>query len=132
MTKTLIFVYGTLKRGLSNHGWLRGQSFVDVARTQPCYRIFDLGGYPGMVEAEDGVSVEGEVWEVDAEGLQGLDVLEGVAEGEYAFGSVALIPPWDQSGVGGYLYLRSVAGCRDCGVRWEEGLIFPEETSQTS
>jgi hypothetical protein len=34
---------------------------------------------------------------------------------------VALMPPWDQSGVCGYLYLRSVAGCRDCGVRWEEG-----------
>lgn len=121
MKKTLVFVYGTLKRGLSNHGWLRGQTFVDEARTQPSYRIFDLGGYPGMVEAVDGVSVVGEVWEVDAAGLQGLDVLESVAEGEYAFGPVALMPPWDQSGVCGYLYLRPVAGFRDCGVCWEEG-----------
>jgi gamma-glutamylcyclotransferase (GGCT)/AIG2-like uncharacterized protein YtfP len=121
MKKTLVFVYGTLKRGLSNHNWMRGQTFLDEARTQTNYRMFDLGGYPGMVEAEGGVSVEGEVWEVDAAGLSRLDVLEGVAEGEYAFGPLDLLPPWDQRGVCGYLYLRPVAGFRDCGARWEEG-----------
>lgn len=121
MSKTLVFVYGTLKRGLSNHGWMRGQTFVDEAVTEPRYRMHDLGGYPGMVEVPDGLAIEGEVWEVDEAGLQRLNVLEGVDAGEYALVPVALQPPWDQRGVLGYLYLLPVAGCRDCGTRWVEG-----------
>ena len=49
MSEILVFVYGTLKRGMSNHRWLRGQRFVDESRTLPSYRMYDLGGYPGLV-----------------------------------------------------------------------------------
>ena len=121
MSSTLVFVYGTLKRGLSNHRWLRGQTFLGEARTVAGYRMFDLGGYPGMVleEGEDGGAIEGEVWAVDAEGLRGLDKLEGVAEGEYAFETVRLEGKWGEE-VKGYLYLRSVKGCPEVKGRWVE------------
>jgi gamma-glutamylaminecyclotransferase len=122
MKTTLVFVYGTLKRGLSNHGWLKGQEFAGEARTEARYRMYDLGGYPGMVVAEAGKGerIEGEVWEVDEAALRGLDVLEGVAEGEYRLESVALEEEWAGKGVRGYVYLRSVEGRRECGTRWEE------------
>ena len=71
-----MFLYGTLKRGQRNNPLLRGQRFVGVATTEPCYRLFDLGPYPGMVEVADGIAVIGELWEVDAACLAELDVLE--------------------------------------------------------
>jgi gamma-glutamylcyclotransferase (GGCT)/AIG2-like uncharacterized protein YtfP len=86
-----IFVYGTLKRGLSNHGWMAGQQFIAEARTEPVYRMVDCGGYPGMFPVEkDGVSIQGEIWEVDDAGRTKLDVLESVEEGEYALEQVQL------------------------------------------
>ena len=84
MSSTLVFVYGTLKRGLSNHGWLRGQTFEGEARTVPRYRMFDLGGYPGMVLADEGEggAIEGEVWAVDEEGLRGRCVSRRASNSE--------------------------------------------------
>lgn len=122
MSSKLVFVYGTLKRGLSNHGWMRGQTFLGEARTVPRYRMFDLGGYPGMVLADEGEggAIEGEVWAVDEEGLRGLDRLEGVAEGEYAFEPVQLDGAWEGKAVKGYLYLRPVKGCREVKGCWVE------------
>lgn len=126
MRATLVFVYGTLKRGLSNHGWLLGQNFRGAARTLPKYRMFDLGGYPGMVAAGvgGGVMIEGEVWEVDDHGLRGLHLLEGLEQGEYAFEKVALEAPWDSEEVMGYLYLNSIQGRREVGGCWTEGKPF--------
>ena len=116
-----LFVYGTLKRGCSNHDWMRGQTFLAEGITLPDYRLFDLGGYPGLVRAAqgEGVAVSGEVWEVDAEGLRRLDVLEGVAEGEYELVPMAMDGRWAAEEVRGYLYRRPVLGCRDCGGVWQ-------------
>ena len=114
-----LFVYGTLKRGGSNHGCMTGQRFIGMALTEPRYRLFDLGGYPGMVLNETaGLAIEGEVWEVDEAGLRRLDELEDVEGGEYARERIALQPPFDGQDVQGYLYLRPVASFRDCGSRW--------------
>ncbi|MBK8040298.1 MAG: gamma-glutamylcyclotransferase [Verrucomicrobiaceae bacterium] len=112
---TRVFVYGTLKRGGENHSWIEGQRFVSMAKTRPVYRMFDLGGYPGMVRDVQGMSIEGELWEVDAAGLAKLDVLEDVAGGEYERVAMEL-----EGGemAEGYLYLREVSGCRDCGPCW--------------
>lgn len=116
---TRIFVYGTLKRGGSNHGYLERQTFVGSAMTEPRYRLYDMGGFPGMVlDAEHGLSILGEVWDVDAECLRRLDVLEDVAAGEYAREPIPLLPPFDQPAAQGYRYLRSVAGHRDLGAIW--------------
>lgn len=116
---TRIFVYGTLKRGGSNHGWLCGQRFIAEARTQPQFRLFDLGGYPGLVaDAQHGLAVEGEVWEVDAAALARLDELEDLDGGEYARQPLPLQAPFAAEVIEGYVYLWSVAGRPDLGACW--------------
>jgi len=115
----LVFVYGTLKRYHANHSFLHEQGFLGMAMTHPLYRLYDLGGYPGMVLDEAAcISVHGEVWEVDAESLAKLDELEDITGGEYVREVIPLLPPFNQHRVEGYRYLRSVAGCRDVGASW--------------
>ena len=114
-----IFVYGTLKRGCSNHAFLAGQTFVGEAQTQPRYRLFDLGGYPGMVEvSEGGLQIRGEVWDVDPACLSRLDVLEDVEGGEYARVLIAMDSPSLFGPVEGYVYLWPVASKREVGAEW--------------
>lgn len=115
---TLVFVYGTLKHGGENHGWIEQQHFVAAARTKPVYRMFDLGGYPGMVRAADGLAITGEVWDVDEAGLTRLDVLEDTEGGEYERVLVELEGDFASRRVEGYLYLRDVSGRRDVGACW--------------
>jgi gamma-glutamylaminecyclotransferase len=117
---SLIFVYGTLKRGGSNHDCLKGQRFVAVARTQPAFYLYELDGYPGLVLASDGRgrSIEGEIWDVNAACLIKLDLLEGIAENVYIRALIPLLPPHDQDRVFGYLYQRSVENRRDLGETW--------------
>jgi len=110
----LVFVYGTLKRGRENHHWLAGQRFITEARTRPLYRLYDMGGYPGMIRDENGVAVEGEIWEVDESGLARLDVLEDIEGGEYERVPLEL----EGQRVEGYLYLRDVSGRPDVGGCW--------------
>ena len=116
-----LFIYGTLKRGCSNHHYMAGQRFVDVARTVPCFRLVSMGGYPGMVHSDDGRSIEGEVWDVDTDCLRRLDILEGVGEGEYGFEVIPLLSPWNAAHVHGYVYLKPVEGRPDIGGVWCEG-----------
>lgn len=117
--KTLVFVYGTLKRGGDNHGWIQQQQFVAEAHTQPLYRMYDLGGYPGMVRVPNqGLSIEGEVWEVDEAGLAKLDILEDIEGGEYERVPVPLLGGFAERYVEGYIYLRSTEGRRDVGNCW--------------
>lgn len=122
-----IFVYGTLKRGLSNHRWIAGQQFITEARTAPVYRMYDCGGFPGMVLVEqDGVSIVGEIWEVDEAGRRKLDVLEDVEGGEYALEPVKLAA--EEGSRNGmihpmstftYIYKRPVQGLPDADVEWK-------------
>ena len=112
----LIFVYGTLKQGGSNHRFLAGQRLVGPARTTPEYRLHLLDGYPGMVRAADGGrSIAGELWEVDAACLAALDELEGVGSGLYERTGVDLLSPPARGRPETYLYLPSTAGRPDLG-----------------
>lgn len=116
-----IFVYGTLKRGLSNHGHLAGQRFLGEARTAPVYRMVDCGGYPGMFPVnEEGLSIQGEVWEVDAACRRELDILEGVAEGMYTLEPVHLLAPFSKSDIRTYVYRWPISGREDVGEEWRE------------
>jgi gamma-glutamylaminecyclotransferase len=86
----ILFVYGTLMRGQKNHRLLSGQRFIGEAVTEPRYRLYDLGPYPGLVEdKERGLAVTGELWEVDAVCLANLDEFEGVPD-LYVRASVAV------------------------------------------
>lgn len=115
----LIFVYGTLKRGGSNHRQIADQEFVGMARTAPGYQLYDLGDYPGMVAApEDQLGVTGELWSVDEAALRRLDRFEGVDQGLYRRVPIALQPPDAQRVAETYLYNKSVSGRPALGPTW--------------
>jgi gamma-glutamylcyclotransferase (GGCT)/AIG2-like uncharacterized protein YtfP len=62
----VLFVNGTLMRGLALHANLAGAEFLGEASTAPCYRVHSIGDrHPGMYEVEHGgVSVAGELYDV--------------------------------------------------------------------
>lgn len=114
-----VFVYGTLKRGGSNHHLMAGQQFVATAKTQPVYKLYSLGDYPALIDAPlDGRAIEGEIWTVDTNCLTKLDRLEGLEEGLYKRVLIRLQPPHNTLPVEGYIYLLGIAGHRDCGTSW--------------
>jgi gamma-glutamylaminecyclotransferase len=119
-----IFVYGTLKRGLSNHGWISDQQFISEARTAIICRMYDCGGFSGMVPVDhDGLSIHGKIWEADDAGRRKPDILEDVAGGGYALEPVILMD--SDTGTDGvleivctYIYKRSVVVMREAGTEW--------------
>ena len=62
----VIFVYGSLKRGQTLHYLLRDLPFVGEAWTIAEYRLFHLGAYPGLVQSDSGISVQGELFPIPA------------------------------------------------------------------
>jgi gamma-glutamylcyclotransferase (GGCT)/AIG2-like uncharacterized protein YtfP len=62
----LLFVNGTLMRGLALHANLDGAEFVEEARTAPSYRIHSIDDvHPGMfLVPVGGISVPGEIYRV--------------------------------------------------------------------
>jgi gamma-glutamylaminecyclotransferase len=118
---TLLFVYGTLKRGCSNHRYLASQTFVGLARTVPGFRLYDLGGYPGIAQKSDDTDgVVGEVWLVDAAALAELDRFEGVHEGLYRRAPIGLMSPFDDKTVEAYLPGVPFSDRPDIGSEWIE------------
>ena len=110
---TLVFVYGTLKRGGSNHFLLAHQQFVGATRTGAGFALYDLEGYPGLV-AEPGA----------AGGIcrRSLGRRRGVSQGarpprrQWARASTTAgqgspgARPLRRQGADAYIYLRSVSG----------------------
>ena len=130
MTQSVVFVYGSLKRGYALHHLLQTAQFLSTARTQPLYRLFDLGSYPGLVEWPEGREIHGELYVVTQENLLRLDEAEGVAEGLYARRPILLQPaerillpgktqpaetPPDAEA---WFWLHATTGRRDCGNAW--------------
>ncbi|MBS0631248.1 MAG: gamma-glutamylcyclotransferase [Verrucomicrobia bacterium] len=115
---TLVFVYGTLKRGGSNHGFLMGECFLGHARTVPGYTLYTLDGYPGMVPDASAEGVLGELWSVDAKCLAALDDLEGVSENLYRRAPIQLEAPFATVAAETYLYARPIAGRPHLGPTW--------------
>ncbi len=67
----ILFVNGTLMRGLALHHNLDGAKFLGEFKTAPRYRIYSIGDvHPGMFEVEageTGISVLGELYEMSDE-----------------------------------------------------------------
>lgn len=117
--RTLLFVYGTLKRGGKNASLIRDQRFLREAATRPNYRLYDLGPYPGLVrDGANGLSVVGELWEVSDCCLGELDDFE-TAGGEYARGPVEIVG--DDGWVDAYFYVHAVPPGARSGDRWPIG-----------
>ena len=119
---TPLFVYGTLKRGGSNHAHLAGQRFLGEARTVPGYTLFSLDDYPGLVPApHDLAGVTGELWQIDAACLARLDELEGISENLYTRRPIQLAARPDADPavpVETYFFARPVAARPHLGSTW--------------
>lgn len=85
--RTRVFVYGTLKRGFSNHGQVGNPLCLGPACTVDGWEIRDLGPCPAMCSGTGVVS--GEVYEVDEAALARLDRLESHPD-EYCRQAIAL------------------------------------------
>ncbi|UOX99956.1 allophanate hydrolase-related protein [Blastococcus sp. PRF04-17] len=103
----LLFVNGTLMRGLEQHGNLAGAELLEEAATAPRYRMHSIGDvHPGMYEvgdAEEGASISGELYQVPTDVL--LKVIENEPAGLHR-GPVQLA---DGRVVPGILYSREMA-----------------------
>jgi gamma-glutamylaminecyclotransferase len=110
---TVLFIYGTLKRGCTNHSLLVDQKFIGPASTVPGYRLFLVADYPGLVrDKTDHRGVQGELWSVDSAKLTELDAFEGIPEKLYRRESVMLASPHEKLAAQTYLYLRTTRGRR--------------------
>jgi len=73
----LLFVYGSLKRGRSNHHQLHAAEYVADARTAPCFALHVVAGYPALVPGAQ--SIVGELYRVGPSAWSRLDAFEGKA-----------------------------------------------------
>jgi len=72
-----VLVYGTLREGHhANHLLGYDAELLDVVHVKGL-KMFNVGHFPGVVEAADDDHVIGEVWKVEDFRLQQLDAYEG-------------------------------------------------------
>lgn len=116
MPDTVLFLYGTLKRGGAAHRMLAGQRFLREAETEPRYRVYDLGRYPGLAaDPATGLAVTGGLWEVDAACLAKLDAYEGVPD-LFIRGAISIVRC--ERAVEAYFYNRPVPAGAHSGDSW--------------
>lgn len=70
-----VFVYGTLKKGFGNHGFLKNSKYLGTDMVDDHTLVRGIG-FPYMVEMKGG-DVAGEVYEVNKATMEKLDMLEG-------------------------------------------------------
>jgi gamma-glutamylcyclotransferase (GGCT)/AIG2-like uncharacterized protein YtfP len=116
MTRTVLFVYGTLKTDQSSHALLAGQEFLGPARTRPLYRLYGIGWHPGLVlDRSAGLEIHGELWAVDEPTLARLDKYEGVPS-YFRREAVAVADHFDE--VQAYFFNGAVPADALSGDRW--------------
>ena len=87
----LVFVYGTLLKGLSNHNSYLSQAKFYSEAVLSDYALYDLGAFPG-IKISIGDKVKGEIYTINPEILRRLNVLEG--EGSlYILKTVEVLTP---------------------------------------
>jgi len=77
----ILFVYGTLMKGMRNHVYLEKAKFLEAGETAPEYELAYNGSIPAARAGNE--SIKGELYEVDDETLASLDVLEEVSSRLY-------------------------------------------------
>lgn len=107
MLRERVLVYGTLRRGGSNHELLEHARRLGTHVTGPSYRMLDLGPYPGVVPGGE-TPIHGEVYAVTPVEFQLLDALEDYPR---SYTRERIATPWGPAWI--YLY-------RPRGQRWPE------------
>ena len=111
---TVLFVYGTLRRGLRLHHHLQGAVYLGEARIAGS--LYDIGTYPGLLVNPSPGWVSGDLFKVDAEMIQCLDAVaeynpEEPERSEYLR---RVVPVWTPTGVPmkavTYIFNRDVQG----------------------
>lgn len=75
--KKLFAVYGSLRKGFHNHGYVRGTKFLGTFKTKPIYTLVSLGSYPAVKRGGD-TAIEYELYETDNESvIRSIHGLEG-------------------------------------------------------
>lgn len=74
-SRELVFVYGTLRRGGSNHFRMAAAEFLESGTLRG--RLYRVDWYPGLVMDAAGDEIHGEVFAVRPEQLAELDDFEG-------------------------------------------------------
>jgi gamma-glutamylcyclotransferase (GGCT)/AIG2-like uncharacterized protein YtfP len=84
-------VYGTLKKGYSNHRLLENYTFIGTELVKG-FDLYDLGPFPGIKLGDNQVFIE--IYEVnDQEGLDRLDSLEGYP---YLYDKTTVTTKWGE------------------------------------
>lgn len=120
-SSSLVFVYGSLKRGFPLHPHLAGAEFIADAKTHSIYFLVDCGQYPGLRHATNqqlGLSIVGEIFQVDAETLALLDEVEGVSAGLYRREAVRLMGTYEHQLVWAWFYVSDRFDGRIIGDTW--------------
>jgi gamma-glutamylcyclotransferase (GGCT)/AIG2-like uncharacterized protein YtfP len=121
---SLLFVNGTLMRGLALHENLDGAEFVEAVSTAPVYRIYSIGDvHPGMFEVPDsGVSVPGEIYRVPDDVWRRVEAGEppGLYRGPVKLADGRVVP--------GILYPREMAEGRHRDISSHGGWRAYQET----
>jgi len=86
--ESVLFVYGTLRKGGSNDIARLVPAAVRISGARMRGRLFDLGDYPVLVADASAGWVEGEIYAIPDHGWSALDALEDVVsathpQGEY-------------------------------------------------
>ena len=77
-SKSLVAVYGSLRRGFGNNDLLSTSRFLGEEWIEGNYTMYNLGFYPGVVEGStEPNKIRVEVYEVEDDVLARLDRLEG-------------------------------------------------------
>jgi gamma-glutamylaminecyclotransferase len=99
-----VFVYGTLLAGEVNHFLLAGADLLGRHHTEPCFTMFNLGAYPGVVR-DGNARVAGEVYQMGAKNLELLDRLEDYPR---LFGRILIPSPYGRAWI--YLFRGRIDG----------------------
>lgn len=71
-----LFVYGTLKKGFSNHHYLKNSQYIAAATTSEQHQMYQ-SGIPFVIKNKGTSPIHGEVYKIDNETLKRIDMLEG-------------------------------------------------------
>lgn len=108
-TANRVAVYGSLRKGLSNHGLLSKSKSLGTFETLPKYNMYSVGGSFPALKNNGTTSIVMEVYEVDDKVLDRLDALEGYLgpnDIDNHYNKESISTPFGEAAV--YIYNRSV------------------------